>query len=170
MQRWGEVRSGGRRQNQPTTSWLGGSHNKNKSAALSTAPARGAWLQGPLLSATCFATCDCAQLCSSPLVRPSARSNYSVTNEWSGAQGWPILQDTEEARTKQLCFTRNTWRHHGINQHHHAPTINQPIMEKLDDHGASWKSWTTMVPTINQPPSLYSPTGGSYTPRASRSV
>ena len=59
VNRGGEDRSGGRRQSQPTP--LVCSHNKKKPAA----PARGAWLQGPycslqLLTASFFATRDCA--------------------------------------------------------------------------------------------------------------
>ena len=106
-----------------------------------------------LLTATCFVTCDCAQLCSSPhsSVRPLVPTTQSPMSGQEHKDG-QFYKTPRRQEPNSYAVTRNTWRHHGINQHHHAPTINQPIMEKLGVHGASWKSWTTMVrPQLTNP-------------------
>jgi hypothetical protein len=74
-------------------------------------------------------------------------------NLWSRVQGWLILQDYEEARTKQLCYYK-----------YMVSSWNQPTSPRVEIERQG-KRWTTMTaPAINQPPSLHILTAGPYTP------
>ena len=62
-------------------------------------------------------------------------------------------QEYKDGQEPTIYAITNTWRHHGINQHHHALQLTPG--EILADHDC-----THNLPT----PALYSPTGGPYTP------
>ena len=64
-----------------------------------------------------------------------------------------VTRTYKDGQEPTIYAITNTWRHHGINQHHHALQLTPG--EILADHDC-----THNVPT----PALYSPTGGPYTP------